>query len=62
MIHHGPSGRVDFGYIETSGPRIFAGRTKRIEDGNNIAPSLLSPLGDELVVSAVPASRQFALD
>ena len=62
MIDHGPSGRVDFGYIETSVPRIFAGRTKRIEDGNNIAPSLLNPWGAKLVPSAVPASRQFALD
>ena len=62
MIHHGPSGRVDLGYTEISGLRFFAVRTKRIEDASIIAPSLLNPLGAELVVSAVPASRQIALD
>jgi hypothetical protein len=62
VIDHGPSGRVDLVSTETSGPRFFVVRTETIEDGNNIAPSLLNSLGTELVASAVPAGRQFALD
>ncbi len=62
MIDHGPSGRVDLVSTETSGPRFFAMRTERLEDDSVIAPSLLNPLGAELVVSAIPAGRQLALD
>ena len=62
MIHRGPSGRVDLVSTEISGPRCFAVRTERMDDDSVIAPSLLNPLGAELVVSAVPARRQFALD
>jgi hypothetical protein len=57
MIDQGPGGRVDLVPTETSSPRFFAGRTERIEDGRVIIPSLLNPLGAELVVSAVPAGR-----
>ena len=57
MIDQGPGGRVNSVPTETSGPFFFAGRAERIEDGSVIAPSLLNPLGAELVVSAVPAGR-----
>ena len=56
------SGRVDLVSTEMSDPRCFAVRTERMDDGSVILPSLLNPLGAELVVSVVPAGRQFALD
>ena len=62
MIDHGPSGRVDLGYTETSGPRFFVVRTETTEDGRVIIPSLLNPRGAELVASAVLAGREFELD
>ena len=37
-------------------------QTESMDDDSVITPPLLNPLGAELVVSAVPAGRQFALD
>ena len=40
----------------------FAVWTERMDEDSVIAPSLLNPLGAELVASGVPARRRFELD